>query len=71
MPRIICLLLAFFTAGCASFNAEHSRTLLMDRKTGEMQECTVDKLRTIASYEKYKACIKDFEGKGYTLWSQY
>jgi hypothetical protein len=43
----------------------------MDRKTGEMKECTVDMLRTIESYEKYKACIKDFEEKGYTLWSQY
>ncbi len=71
MPRMIWLLLALLAAGCASFTEEHSRTLLMDRKTGEMKECTVDKLRTVESYEKYKACIKDFEEKGYTLWSQY
>jgi len=71
MPRIFCLVLALLLAGCASFTEKHSRTILMDNKTGETEECTVDMLRNMASYDKYKACIKDYEAKGFTVWSQY
>jgi uncharacterized protein YxeA len=65
---ISCILLV---SGCASFTEKHSRTLLMNRSTGERQECTVDKWRTQGSYEKYKECIKSYEEQGYTVWSHY
>jgi hypothetical protein len=65
---IACIILV---TGCASFTEEHSRTLLMNRSTGERKECTVDKLRTQKSYDKYKECIQSYEEQGYTIWSQY
>ncbi|MBE0585082.1 MAG: hypothetical protein IH612_15145 [Desulfofustis sp.] len=64
------LLLVLFT-GCASFSEKHSRTLLLDRSTGEIQECTVDKWRMDSSYKKYQECIRSFEQQGYTVWNQY
>ena len=63
--------LLIFVSSCATFTEKHSRTLLMDRSTGEMEECVVDKWRNALSYEKYHACIENFEQKGYTIWSQY
>ena len=71
MQRLLCLCVIFLMSGCASFSAEHSRTLLMDRTTGEMKECTVDKWRTKESYEKYQGCVSAYEAEGYTIWSQY
>jgi len=43
----------------------------MDRTSGEMKECTVDRWRSEESYKKYNECISDFEKQGYTIWSQY
>lgn len=71
MSRTYCLLLVLFLAGCAAFAAEHSRTILLNQKTGETAECTVDMLRTVVAYERYEACIKANEAKGMTVWSQY
>jgi hypothetical protein len=71
MPRLLCLCVILLLSGCASFTAEHSRTLLMDRTTGEMKECTVDKWRIKESYDKYQGCVSDYEKQGYTIWSQY
>ena len=71
MRRLLCLCLILLLSGCASFSAEHSRTLLMDRTTGEMKECTVDKWRTKESYEKYQECVSAYEEQGYTVWSRY
>ena len=71
MSRISCLLFALILAGCASFVAEHSRTILMNQKTGDTAECTVDMLRTVVAYERYEQCIKEYEAKGLTIWSQY
>ena len=65
---IACIILV---SGCASFTEKHSRTLLMDRATGEMKECTVDKWRIQKSYDNYRECIKAYEEQGYTVWSQY
>ncbi|MBT8329842.1 MAG: hypothetical protein HKP52_11335 [Desulfofustis sp.] len=71
MRLFILLAVSFFFFGCASFEAEHSRTLLMDRKTGEMKDCTVSLARSKAAYEKYEECIRAYEEQGYTVWSQY
>jgi hypothetical protein len=71
MPKLPVLCLLLFLAGCASFSEKHSRTLLMDRSTGEIMECTVDAWRTDSSYEKYQECIRAFEQQGYTIWNQY
>lgn len=71
MSRLIVLLLVMVMSGCASFTEEHSRTLLMDRSTGERKECTVDMMRSKESYDKYKACIEKYEAEGYKIWSQY
>lgn len=70
--RILMILLAFcFLPGCASFNAEHHRTLLLDRATGETKECTVAMARNEKAYDEYEACIRSFEEQGYAVWSQY
>ncbi len=45
--------------------------MLMDRTTGEMKECTVDKWRTQESYKVYQDCVSAYEKEGYTIWSQY
>jgi len=71
MSRMICLLPLLLLIGCASFTEEHSRTLLLDQKTGETEECTVGMMRTQEAYEKYKSCIKASEEKGYSVWNQY
>ena len=71
MRGLLCFCAVLLMSGCASFSAEHSRTLLMDRTTGEMKECTVDKWRTKESYEKYEGCVSAYEKQGYTIWSQY
>ena len=71
MFRLLCFSAILLLSGCASFSAEHSRTLLMDRSSGEMKECTVDKWRTRESYGKYMECISAFEQQGYEVWSQY
>ena len=71
MRLFIILVLSFFFVGCASFEAEHSRTLLMDRKTGETKDCTVGMARNTGAYEKYEECISSLDEQGYTIWSQY
>lgn len=71
MARLTCLLLILFLSGCASFTEDHSRTIFIDYSTGERRECTVDMMRTKASYDKYRECIKDTEAQGYQIWSQY
>jgi hypothetical protein len=71
MRLVIFLAVSTLLLGCASFEAEHSRTLLMDRKTGEMKDCTVGIARSRGAYEKYEECIRAFEEQGYTIWSQY
>ena len=71
MRLFILLMVWFFFVGCASFEAEHSRTLLMDRKTGEMKDCTVGLARSQGAYDKYEECIRSLEAEGYTIWSQY
>lgn len=58
-------------AGCASFTEKHSRTVLMDRSTGERQECTVTMMRSAAAYEEYKECIRSYEAQGYSIFGQY
>lgn len=71
MTRLPVLFLLLFLVGCASFSEKHSRTLLLDRSTGEIKECTVDAWRTDSSYGKYQECIRSFEQQGYTIWNQY
>ncbi len=71
MSRLLCIVSIVLLSGCASMTAEHSRTLLMDRTSGEMKECTVDRWRSEESYKKYNECVSDFEKQGYTIWSQY
>ena len=71
MRVLILLLTAALAAGCASFAAKHSRTIMMNRQTGERQECTVDMMRTQVSYQRYEECIASFEKQGYTIWGQY
>lgn len=71
MRLLIFFVVAFFFVGCASFEAEHSRTLLMNRSTGEMKDCTVGLARSKGAYEKYEECISSLEEQGYTIWSQY
>jgi len=71
MLRMTALLFLLTVAGCASFTEKHSRTLLMDRSTGDIKECTVDIWRTQVSYQKYQECIQSFEKQGYTVWNQY
>jgi hypothetical protein len=71
MRLFIILVVSFFFAGCASFEAEHSRSVLMDRKTGETKDCTVGMARNKAAYDKYEECIRSLEEQGYTIWTQY
>lgn len=71
MRVLILLLMVTLIAGCASVAAKHSRTILMNRQTGERQECTVDMMRTQVAYQRYKDCIASFEEQGYTIWGQY
>jgi len=67
----IMVLVCCALSGCASFQAEHHRTLLLDRSTGETRECTVAMKRTEKAYEAYHECIRSFEEQGYSVWSQY
>ena len=71
MRLILCLLFALLLSSCASLTAEHTRTLLIDRSTGEMKECNVDKWRSEESFKRYEQCVADFEKEGYEIWSQY
>ena len=71
MRLFLFVAVSLFVAGCASFQAEHSRTLLMDRATGEMKDCTVGMARNKKAYEKYEQCIRSYEEQGYTIWNQY
>lgn len=71
MWRVTSFVLLLVVAGCASFTEQHSRTLLMDRNTGEMKECTVDVWRNQSSYDTYQECIRSYEKDGYTIWNQY
>ena len=71
MSRVTCLLLVLLLSGCATFIEDHSRTILMDRKTGETKDCTVDMLRTQIAYDRYETCIKGWEEQGYTIWGQF
>lgn len=71
MRLVVFLMVSFFIVGCASFEAEHHRTLLMDRSTGETKGCEVGMARNEQAYEKYQACIRALEEQGYTIWSQY
>jgi hypothetical protein len=71
MRLVVFVAVSLLFVGCASFQAEHSRTLLMDRKTGEMKDCTVGMARSKGAYEKYEECIRSHEEQGYTIWSQY
>ena len=71
MGRYLFIIVLLVLSSCASFTEKHSRTLLMNRSTGEREECMVDKWRTQQSYDTYKMCIKTFEDQGYTIWSQY
>lgn len=68
---MLLLLMITLVAGCASMGAEHSRTILMNRQTGERQECTVDMMRSRESYQKYEECVASFQEQGYTIWGQY
>lgn len=71
MIRLLLLMGLLLLSSCASFTEEHSRTLMIDRSTGEMKECMVDRWRVAQSYEKYRECINSLERQGYTIWSQY
>jgi len=71
MRTLIFATLMLFVSSCASFTEPHSKTLLMNRNTGEFKDCTVDRWRSKESYEVYKNCIKTFEKEGYTIWNQY
>ena len=71
MRLIVFLMVPFFIAGCASFEAEHHRTVLMDRSTGETKGCEVGMARNEKAYAKYEECISALEAQGYTIWSQY
>ena len=71
MRLLYCLLLMMLLSGCASMTAEHTRTLLIDRSTGEMMECTVDKWRSEESFKRYDQCVLDYQKQGYEIWSQY
>jgi len=71
MVRLIYLLPLLLVLGCASMTSKHSRTVLIDRNTGETKECTVRMARTVIAYEEYDTCVKAFEEQGYTIWSQY
>lgn len=71
MQKLTCLLFVLLLAGCTAFTTKHSRTLLMDRATGETKECDVKISRTNKAYEEYQACIRSYEEQGYTVWSQY
>jgi uncharacterized protein YxeA len=68
---LISLLVLMLLSGCAAFKEKHSRTILLNRDTGERVECTVDMLRTQEAYERYKACISSYEAQGYSIWGQY
>ncbi len=70
MRLLVLVFTAVLLSGCAAALAKHSRTILMNSE-GERQECTVDMLRTQASYQRYDQCIKSFEEKGYKIWGQY
>lgn len=68
---LIFLLIMSLAAGCTAFTTKHSRTLLLDRTTGETKECTVSISRSNKAYEAYEECIRAFEAHGYSIWSQY
>lgn len=70
-PTFTLLLALMLLSGCAAVVADHSRTILLNRETGERVECTVDMLRTQVAYERYKECISSYEDEGYTIWGQY
>ena len=65
------MLILLLLSGCASMTAEHTKTLLMNRSTGEMKECTVDRWRTGESFKRYDQCVLDYQKQGYEIWSQY
>jgi len=71
MRIVLLLIVVGMTTGCTAFKNEHSRTVLLDRKTGETRDCTVAISRTNAAYEKYEECIRTYEQEGYVIWSQY
>lgn len=71
MRIMILLMVTCFISGCASFKAEHHRTLLLDRATGETKECTVAMARSEKAYDEYEECIRTYEEEGYAVWSQY
>ncbi len=71
MKLLIGALLLLLFAGCASFTEKHSRTVLMDRSSGDRKECTVALIRSAAAYEEYKACIASYEAQGYSIFGQY
>lgn len=71
MKTLIGALVLLLLTGCASFSEKHSRTVLMDRNTGERKECTVAMLRSTAAYEEYKECIRSYEAQGYSIFGQY
>lgn len=68
---VIPFLTLMLLSGCAAVTAKHSRTILLNRDTGERVECTVDMLRTQVAYQRYEECISTYESKGYTIWGQY
>lgn len=65
------LLVMIVLSGCAAVIAKHSRTILLNRETGDQVECNVDMLRTQVAYKRYKECIRSYEDQGYTIWGQY
>ena len=71
MHKLICLLSVLLLTGCTAFTTKHSRTLLMDRATGETKECDVKLSLTNKAYEEYEECIRAYQEQGYTVWSQY
>lgn len=72
MIRILLLLLTLsLLFGCAAVLSKHSRTILINRETGEQVECSIDMLRTQVAHERYKECISSYEEQGYTIWGQY
>ncbi len=71
MRLLYCLFFFLLLTGCASMNAEHNTTILINRSTAERQECTVDKWRSKESYDKYNTCIQDHQKQGYEIYGQY
>ena len=71
MRLLYCLILMLIFSGCASMNAEHNTTILINRSTAERKECRVDKWRSEKSYQAYNACIEDLQKQGYDIYGQY